>query len=248
MKMKEYRTDLHTHTVLSPCGDLDMSPVKIVDAAVKNGIDILGISDHNSTRHCAIIKRIAAQYGIYVLQGAEVTTKEEVHCLTFFEDDKQLVLMQDFLDSNLPDIKNDPLRFGYQVQVDENEIIVYEEEKLLVASINKSLEELEAFVHEIGGIFIPAHIDRSKNSIFSQLGFFPPDLKVDALEISKRTRIHEFRKKHPELDQYAMITNSDAHFLEDVGTCTSVFTMESMSFREIRMALGGIEGRKVSVV
>jgi len=243
--MKEYKADLHTHTVLSPCGDLDMSPVKIVDAAVKNGIEILGISDHNSTRSCAIVKKIAYEHGIFVLQGAEVTTREEVHCLAFFENDELLSVFQDFLDANLPDIKNDPVKFGYQVQVDENEMIVYEEDKLLMGAINKSIEEIEGFVHSLGGIFIPAHIDRAKNSIFSQLGFFPEGLNADALEVSKRTRIPEFRKTHPELDEYTMITNSDAHFLEDVGTYYTYYLMEKISFQEIRMALSGIMGRKV---
>jgi len=66
--MGVYRADLHIHTVLSPCGDLDMSPVKIVKAALKKGIDIIGITDHNSTKHCHILKKLAGKHGIFVLQ------------------------------------------------------------------------------------------------------------------------------------------------------------------------------------
>jgi len=238
---------LHIHTVLSPCGDLDMSPVRIIEAAVKKGIDILGITDHNSTRHCNILKKIAKRHGIFVLMGAEITTKEEVHCLAFFEDKEDLSVLQRYLDDNLPDLKNDPEIFGYQVQVDENEKIVYTEKKLLFGALNKSIEEVEQFVHSLGGIFIPAHIDRMKNSIFSQLGFFPPDLKVDALEVSKRTSIADFRAKHPELGKYRMLGNSDAHYIEDIGSCCTLFEMEKTSFQEIRMTLAGINGRKILV-
>jgi PHP family Zn ribbon phosphoesterase len=222
-----------------------MSPVRIVDAAVKKGINILGITDHNSTRHCSILKKLAKRQGVFVLMGAEITTREEVHCLAFFEDQEDLSVLQDFLDDNLPDLKNDPDIFGYQVQVDENENIVYTENKLLFGALNKSLEEVEEFVHGLGGIFIPAHIDRMKNSIFSQLGFFPPTLKVDALEVSKRTTIADFRAKHPELSKYRMVGNSDAHYIDDIGTCCTLFEMEKISFQEIRMTLAGINGRRI---
>lgn len=86
--MEKFRADLHTHTVLSPCGDLEMSPVNIVKKAKERGIDILGITDHNSTLHAPLIKELADREGIMVLMGAEVTTKEEVHCLCFFEDER----------------------------------------------------------------------------------------------------------------------------------------------------------------
>jgi len=246
--MPLYRADLHIHTVLSPCGDLEMSPVKIIEAAVLKGLDIVGITDHNTTRHCPIIKKMAKKHGIFILQGSEITTKEEVHCLAFFEEREDLTALQKFLDEHLPDIKNDPEKFGYQVQVDEDENIVHEEDKLLFGALNKSIEEVEEFVHERGGIFIPAHIDRKKNSVFSQLGFFPENLKVDALEVSKRTSIEEFRKIHPELSKYKMIRGSDAHYLEDIGTCTTMFEMEKLGFQEIRMTLAGINGRSITVI
>lgn len=245
--MSFFQADLHIHTVLSPCGDLDMSPVRIITEAEKKGLDIIGITDHNCTRHGKIIKKIGHKHGIFVLIGAEVTTREEIHCLAFFEEEDDLRLFQKFLDSNLPDIENDPVRFGYQVQVDENDIIVYEEKKLLINAISKTLEEVEEFVHSLGGIFIPAHIDRMKNSIFSQLGFMPPDLKVDALEVSRKTTVSDFRENHPELAKYKMIASSDAHYPEDIGCCCTCFEMEKISFQEIRMTIAGINGRRICV-
>ncbi|MCE5347789.1 MAG: PHP domain-containing protein [Bacteroidales bacterium] len=243
--MKIFRADLHIHTVLSPCGDLDMSPVNIVNEAAKKGLDIIGITDHNSTRHCNLISRLAAEKGIFVMQGAEITTKEEVHCLAFFENTDALNLFQEFLDANLPDILNNPEKFGYQVQVDENDIVIFEEKRLLINAISKSFEEVEAFVHSLKGIFIPAHIDRMKNSIYSQLGFLPENMKADALEISALSTPAKFAAIHPEVKEFSLTRSSDAHFPDYIGKVFTDFSIEKRSFSEIKMALKGTDGRKI---
>jgi 3',5'-nucleoside bisphosphate phosphatase len=246
--MKIYRADLHIHTLLSPCGDLKMSPVNIISEAVRKKIDIIGITDHNSTRQCSLIRRLGREKGIFVMTGAEVTTKEEVHCLAFFENSDTLNLFQEYLDASIPDIKNDPLIFGDQVVVDENEDIVYTEERLLINATVISIEELESYVHRNNGIFIPAHIDRMKNSIYSQLGFLPENLKADALEVSKRISPEKFALIHPEINSFPLVTDSDAHFPEHIGTVTNSLEMRKPSFEEIRMALAGIDGRRISAL
>lgn len=243
--MKNYRADLHIHTTLSPCGDLEMHPVKIVSEAAKKGLDIIGITDHNCTRHCELISRLAEEKGIFVLQGAEVTTKEEVHCLVFFEKSDALNTFQDFLDESLPDIMNAPEIFGYQVQVDENETIIFEEPRLLVNALNKSLEEVELFVHTLNGLFIPAHIDRKKNSIYSQLGFLPANLRADALEVSMQTTPEQFSALHPEISCFPLIRSSDAHFTDYIGLAVSNFSIANASFSEISFALRNERGRRI---
>ncbi len=243
--MNRYRADLHVHTVLSPCGDLDMSPVNIVDIAARKGIDILGITDHNSTKHGALIKKMAEQEGIFVLCGAEVTTKEEIHCLAFFEKNETLELFQEYLDKHLADVKNKPEIFGYQIVVDEAEQIVEEVDRLLISALNQTIDEVEAKVHSLGGLFIPAHIDRPAYSLFSQLGFMPPGLKVDALEVSKQSSPEKLVQQYPDLADYPFIQSSDAHFPEQLGTRMCAFQMHTRSFAEIGKALKGEEGRKV---
>jgi hypothetical protein len=243
--MKLLRADLHIHTVLSPCGDLEMSPVNIVAKAALKGLDIIGITDHNTTRHCGLIQRLAAEKGIFVMQGAEVTTKEEVHCLAFFENTDALAKFQEFLDSNLSEVINDPAIFGYQVQVDEDENVVYEEKRLLINAISKSFEETEAFIHSINGLFIPAHLNRSKNSIYSQLGFLPDKLDADAVEISKATTAEQFIAIHPEIKGLTVIRNSDAHYPEDIGSVFTMFYIMEASFNEIKQALKKENGRKI---
>lgn len=245
--MQQFRADLHIHTVLSPCGDLEMSPAHIVEQAVLKKIDILGIADHNSTRHAPLIQKMAEKKGIFTLCGAEVTTKEETHCLAFFENLELLQQFQQYLEKHLPDIKNDPRYFGYQVVVDEQEQIVDEVQKLLISAISQSINQVEKMVHQLNGIFIPAHIDRPKYSLMSQLGFVPPDIRADAFEISKFTTPGEMVKKFPYLQNCTFIRSSDAHYPEQIGTHTTVFEMESMCFNEIKLALAQQQGRKVHI-
>lgn len=244
--MKEYRADLHIHTVLSPCGDLRMSPVNIISEAERKGLSIIGITDHNSTRHCRLIKKMAAEKGIFVMMGAEVTTKEEVHCLAFFEHTDTLDEFQEFLDVSLPDFRNIPDIFGDQVIVDENEHIIGTEEKLLTNALTASIDEIGQKVRSLSGIFIPAHIDRLKNGLYGQLGFLPDNLRADALEVSWMTGRKDFAAKHPEIEKFSLITSSDAHRPEQVGLAPVLLQICTPGFPEVKMALQGLNGRRIA--
>lgn len=243
--MNNYRADIHIHSVLSPCGDLEMSPGNILKEAARKGLDIIAITDHNHTGHVKLCRELGEKHGIWVVYGAEVTSKEEVHCLTFFDTDAQRLKFQQFIENSLPRIKNDTSLFGHQVLVDEDENIIEEIEYSLYPGIDKEINEIEKFTHEIGGLFVPAHVDRKMNGIFSQLGFLPEDLNVDAVEIFRNTDRDDFKTENPKLLGYQLIKNSDAHFIEDIGRCTSQFLMEARTFEEFRMALRGENGRGV---
>jgi len=211
----------------------------------ERGVDIIGVTDHNTTKHCKLTREYAQQAGIYVLAGAEVTTKEETHCLTFFESDEALDNFENYLQEHLPDILNDTDKFGYQVQIDREQNIVYEEPKFLLAAIDQTIEEVAEKVHSLNGLFIPAHIDRPKFSIPSQLGFIPFDLDVDAVEISGNTTREDYLSKNKYLKQKTFIRSSDAHYPEHIGKSGCYFNIETPSFEEIRLALHQKEGRSV---
>mgnify|MGYP001806055474 CR=1 FL=1 len=245
--MRTFRTDLHIHTVLSPCGGLEMSPVNIVSLANKRGLDIIGITDHNSTRHCHEVWCLARNTNLTVLPGCEMTSREEVHCLGLFEDFDALSCFQQFIDEKLILIPHNPKIFGYQVIVDAKENILEELDYYLGASLNASVEEIEQKVHELNGIFIPAHVDRPRNSIFSQLAFLPQRLQVDALQISKLGDEKAIRAKYRIDPEISIVRFSDAHFPDDLGKTYTTFNLEEPTFAEIRKALKGEDGRSVKV-
>lgn len=245
--MKTFRTDLHIHTVLSPCGSLEMSPGNIVSLANQRGLNIVGITDHNSTKQCELIWKLAKKTNLTVIPGCEMTSREEVHCLGLFEDFDALRVFQDYLDRHLSIIPHNSSLFGYQVVVDQEENILEELDYYLGAALDVSVEEIEQKVHELSGIFIPAHVDRPRNSLYSQLGFLPPELKVDALQISKLAEETAVREKYRIGSDLTLVKFSDAHFPDDLGKTYTIFEMESPSFAEIKKALKQENGRGVKI-
>ena len=246
--MTPFKADLHIHTVLSPCGDLEMSPTAIVERALSRGLDMIAISDHNTTRQVKVTQKIGREKGLFVLGGVEVTSQEEAHCLCFFKNDEQLDAMQEFLDEHLPRIPNDEDRFGYQLIVDENDEIVGEEEYHLLNAIDVDIDGIYDKVHSIGGLFIPAHVNKGTTSLTSQLGFIPPDLRADGLEINKFITRDEIVKKFAYLKRFNFITDSDAHFIDNVGDVYNLIYMEHRSFDEFAMAIRGEEGRYIDTM
>lgn len=243
--MNTYRADLHIHTVLSPCGDLEMSPQNIVEESARKGLDMIAVSDHNHTGHARLTREIGAKKGIWVVYGAEINTREEVHCLTFFDTDEQLETFQLAIEQHLMRIPNDTVRLGHQVIVDAQEHIAEEIAYSLYPGLQWNIEEAAEAVHELGGVFIPAHVDRLMNGLYAQLGFFPEDLEADAVEIWRRTSREDALKEYPELGKFTLIQNSDAHYLADIGRAGNRYIMKRRDFDEFRLALKGEAGRSV---
>ena len=235
----QFRADMHIHSVLSPCGDIEMSPSAIVAQAKAKGLDIIGLTDHNSTLNADVTRRLGEKAGLHVLMGAEVTTKEEVHCLGFMPTVEKLAEFQAFLDSRVIFFENDVDKFGYQLVVDEDENVLDEVPHLLINALDLPMLELQRKVYELGGIFIPAHIDRPTFSLSSQLGFVPSGLKFHAMELSyycKRNN-YKFLDDCPWFSDFNFIQSSDAHFVEDIGKIYSVLEMPSFSFENFKDAL-----------
>jgi 3',5'-nucleoside bisphosphate phosphatase len=245
--MKWYRADLHIHSVLSPCGDLDMSPVRIIKEAKQKQLDIIAITDHNATHHASLMVELGKKEGITVFPGVEINTREEVHCLAFFEDLITVQKFQEYIELKLPVVKNDPKKFGMQLVVNENEEILQEYNKLLIIALEASIEEIEKQVHELGGVFIPAHIDRLVNGIYSQIGFIPESLLLDALEVSNLQNLKQLENRKNDQYKYAVIQNSDAHNLESIGSKNTNYYLEEPTFKEWLMALRQTNGRQIKL-
>lgn len=245
--MNTYKADLHIHSVLSPCGDLEMSPANIIQAAVYQNLDIIAITDHNSTLNCEVIKQLGKEKGILVIPGAEVTSREEVHCLAYFGDNESCLHFQEYLEAYLPPIPNTVDKFGYQVVVNREEEILLHYPHLLINGINQSLDQIGDKIHSLGGIFIPAHIDRPKFSLISQLGFIPPDLRADAFEISRHSQTSDMIKSSKWLKEKTFIRSSDAHFTDDIGKDFTHFHMNRCCFEEIKMAINKSNGFYTSI-
>lgn len=243
--MNSYLADLHIHSVLSPCGDLELSPINIVEAAALKGLDIIAVTDHNHTGHSKLTRELGGKKGIWVVYGAEVCTREDVHCLTYFDTNEQVELFQQMLDESIPEIPNDTAKLGYQLIVDGEENIIKEISHTLYPGVAWGIEEAEKIVHDLGGLFVPAHVDRPMNGLYAQLGVWPEGLEVDGVEVSRHCCKEDVLGDHPELEAYTLINNSDAHFISDIGICSNRIFMKSRNFNEFRLAMKGEEGRSI---
>ena len=88
----------------------------------------------------------------------------------------------------------------------------------MISSTSIDLDELVYMVKDVGGIFVPAHVDRHSYSILVNLGFIPENLEVDGIELSKGVRDEEeYINNRPDLTGYKVFRNSDAHYLEDIS-------------------------------
>ncbi|MBP3644923.1 MAG: PHP domain-containing protein, partial [Clostridia bacterium] len=76
--------DLHLHSCLSPCADDDMTPWNMVGMAKIKGLDVIAITDHNAVLNAEDAMAAGAEYGVAVIPGMEITSREEVHMLAYF--------------------------------------------------------------------------------------------------------------------------------------------------------------------
>jgi len=208
------RADLHIHSCLSPCGDLDMGPSTVIDLLIDNHIAIFALTDHNSTRNCRAFMVIAEQRGIRCVPGIEVTSSEEAHILCYFNSLISAERFGELIENSLFPIALDMDTMGMQVVVNENEEVEDMIANYLGVASSYSISELVELAHAHGGVVIPAHVDKPVFSIISQLGFIPDD-PFDGIEISygclKRGEksLYNYRK--------SIISGSDAHYPDDIA-------------------------------
>ena len=191
-----------------------MSPRAIVGLCAERGVRLAALTDHNSALNCPAFDAAAREAGIAALFGIEAQSREECHVLCLFPTPELALALGEELYALMPPVLNVPEKTGDQVYVDENEDIAGEVEKYLVTSADLGLEELAARAISLGGIVIPAHVDRPSFSLTSQLGFVP-DGPWDALEVVRL----DSGDGRPAVDTkgYPLVTSSDAHFPEHVA-------------------------------
>jgi len=241
--MREIRADLHLHTCLSPCGELEMVPTAIVRQVKAVGLDMIAICDHNSVENALAVARAGAKEALCVIPGIEVTTREEVHILGLFRSEEALAGIQTLIDENLTG-ENDAETFGPQVIVNEWDEPIGLNAKLLIGATALALEDVVDGIHRFGGLAIASHIDREGFGLLGHLGFIPVGLKLDALEVSSRASHKEW---DAEWESYPVITSSDAHCLVDIGKSPTTFLLDGPAFGEIEKALAQEDGRRIMV-
>ncbi|MBN1580934.1 MAG: PHP domain-containing protein [Anaerolineae bacterium] len=245
--IRDLRVDLHLHTVLSPCAEVEMIPPLIVRQALALGLDAIAVTDHNCADNVCAVMEAARGSGIVVFPGMEVQSREEVHVLCLFDTLEQVNAWQDIVSPTLPDLKNNEDLFGAQYVVDATGDHVRTDKRLLSTSTQLSVENIVESVNQLQGICLPAHVDRPSYSILANLGFIPSDLAIAGVELSCHTTPQAAIKRFPQLAQYGLVVNGDAHRLEEIIARTLIH-VRAPTVSELRLALNRQEGRFVRVI
>ncbi len=238
--MREFIADLHIHSCLSACAELDMTPKRIVERAREEGLDIIALTDHNSARNTKVAVEVGRRAGVLVLPGIEVCSAEEAHVLALFGSTDKALRMQEFIYQGLKPLGDD----RWQVVVDDEDVVLGFDGLALMGASGLTLAELPERIRTLGGLAVASHIDREAFSVSSQFGFVPDDVIFDAYEVLEPARAKALLTGGP-LGDVPWVSSSDAHRLPDVGRRHTVLEMEEASFEELCKAVRGLEGRRM---
>lgn len=215
-----------------------MTPRAIIEAALSKGIDLIAITDHNTAAMTPAVAHVARDAGLSFLYGLELQTREDVHLLAYFDDERTCLAFSDEVYGLLPDTSHDPFGLGEQVQVDTTGEVLRIEERFLVNGLNLSFTDAVKRIHDLGGLAVPAHIDREFFSVLSQMGAVPEGLDFPLVEV-------RYESIHPICGDATVLRTSDAHFLNGIGVRVSAITVEEPTIEELRKAAMDLEGRSI---
>jgi hypothetical protein len=224
-----------------------MIPPLIVEEALSRDIQWIAITDHNASANVEAVIQAARGTGLNVTPGMEVQTQEEIHSLCLFDNLDQMKAFQSFVDNSLPPIENRPDYFGEQLVVDETGEFIRIETRLLLNSAAISIREAWEKVDELGGMLIPAHIDRKAFGMIANLGMIPIDTPIEALEISRHLSPADARSAYPQIGQIPLIKSGDVHRLNEfLGL--NVLRIDTPTIAELRKALAHVDDRSLTIL
>lgn len=203
--------DLHLHSCLSPCAEDDMTPWNMVGMAKIKGLDVIAITDHNTALNAEDAMAAGREYGVAVVPGMEITSREEVHMLAYFDTLEDALRAGEEVYAHLPAISNQPALFGNQIIMHDGDNPSGTLEKLLINATDLSVDEVCALVRSHNGIPLPAHINRGSNGMIGALGLMPFLPEYPVVEVYKGVECPAYATKGRFL-----LHSSDAHRLEDI--------------------------------
>lgn len=229
------RLDLHIHTPFSACyidhikpeANRRTQPAEIVDAAVAAGLDAIAVTDHNGAEMIDLIRPLAAEQGLTIFAGTELSTRGG-HLLAIFDVDTEVAVIRDLLGA----IGFRPDQWGDGFQRTD-------------VWMDIAIDEIA----KRGGLAIPAHVDREPR------GFLASDERpsdkariynkeaIAALEITDpRKKARWNRGLDPRYPRpRACVQSSDAHAPEEIGRRPVLVRLEALRLADLRQALAGYD-------
>lgn len=224
--MSSFFYDLHVHSCLSPCGDDDMTPANIAGMAMLNGLNIVALTDHNTSKNCPAFFAHAKKYGLVPVAGMELTSAEDIHVICLFPTLEGAMEFDSFVDSRRIKIANKKEIFGNQFVMDENDAVACEEPDLLINATTIDLDTAYEEVTRRGGACYPAHVDRESGGMIAMLGDLPDTPVYAAFELNDKASHDEYLERYPKLRGKRYIVSSDAHYLENISQAVNAIELD----------------------
>ncbi len=221
-----YYYDFHVHSCLSPCADNDMTPNNIAGMAAVAGLNIVALTDHNSSKNCPAFFAAAKRNGIIPIAGMELTTAEDIHVVCLFEHLEEALSFNEEVDRRRIRFKNRTDIFGDQLLTDENDEVIGTEEDLLPNATEIPIDSVSELVSAFNGVCFPAHVDRDANGIITTLGVFPEDTDFACAELHDMGKAEDYCQRYPALRRMRLVSGSDAHYLWDIRDKEAYFDLE----------------------
>lgn len=250
---ERYYADLHIHLGASSSG----RPVKITasramtfeavaaEAVFKKGINIAGIIDCASPSVIKDIEKMLSSGELYELPDGGFLHKE-----------KLLILLGSEIESLEPTggVSHHLSFFPFFSQIKEfsRRLRPYITNiELSSQSAGISASQLFEITESCGGVFVPAHVFTPHKSLYgkvaSRLSEVFTQTQQDSLAavelgLSADTFLAD---RISELHTLPFLSSSDAHSLPKIAREYTVFEMQSLSFKELMLALKGESGRRI---
>lgn len=229
----KYYYDLHMHSCLSPCGDMDMTPNNIVGMSKLLGLDVIALTDHNSVLNCEATMQVGTENGLCVIPGMELTTAEEIHVVCLFPTLQKALLFNDYVKAHQMQFPNRTDIYGRQVIMNEHDEEIGEVGNLLILATDISVMNVKELVESFSGVCYPAHINRDSMSILSSLGEIPPECGFKTVEVSSSGDIEKLKSTHPILNDMLIVRDSDAHYLENMKDVENFFELDTLTVESV---------------
>lgn len=208
---------------------MDMTPNNITGMASLLGLDVIALTDHNTALNCEATIAAGKENGVVVVPGMELTTSEDIHAVCLFPTLEKALNWSEYVDSRRIKIKNRPDIYGRQVIMNALDEEIGELEHLLLPATEISIISAYKLVRSFGGTCYPAHIDRDSLSILSVLGEIDPACGFVTAELADKSKLPELRAQHPILNSLRIVTNSDAHYLENMRDAENRLELAELS-------------------
>lgn len=250
--MNDFYADLHIHIGRTKSG----RPVKITgsklltlqnilqSASSRKGLDIIGVIDCHSPEVLIEIEELVQRDELVelvdgglrfqnttLILGSEIEIYDTychgpIHVLAYFPTLKKMRAFSSWMNLHMKNITLSSQR------------------------IYCGGRELQEKVHELDGLFIPAHVFTPFKSLYgkgvksSLSEVFNPE-RIDAIELGLSSDT-QMVSGISELQAYPFVTNSDAHSLGKMAREYQKLTLNHASFEELKKALRQEEGRAIS--